>query len=271
MLTAELKAHIATSLKIDPAKLEEALKAEAETAVEYAKDLTVLDEAGLTQLKNNEYASGKTKGVEMAVKEAKEKLGVETSSKTVDGLVNAATAKALADAKITPDAKVTELQKDLEKLRTENATLTGTISEKEKIVTQAQTDRELFKQIPSLGENAPAVDMVVDIMRARGYDFQLQEGKLVALHGGEVVKDKVANVVPVKDIISGFAKESKLITEVIEPTGRGGAGGRHSVAFTKQSEVKADFERQGKSINGTEYSDTVLALKKANPEFKMEE
>lgn len=268
MLTAEVKAYL-TSVKIDPAKLEAAAKDEKEVAVDIPKDITVLDEAGLKTVKDSEYASGKLKGVEMAVKEAKEKLGVETTAKTVDGLVKAATDKALADAKITPDAKVAELQKDLDKLRTENTTLAGTITEKDKTVSQAQTDRELFKQIPSLGENAPAVDMVIDIMRARGYDFQIQEGALVALKGGEVQKDKVAKLIPVKDIITGFAKEAKLLSDPIIPKGRGNEQKGPAAVYLKQSEIEAEFKASGKSTNGQEYSDAVLAAKKANADFDM--
>ena len=270
MFTAELKTFL-TSVKIDPAKLEAAAKDEKEVAIEFPKDLTILDEAGLKQVKDSEYANGKVKGVEMAVKETKEKLGVETTAKTVEGLVTAATTKALADAKITPDAKVLELQKDLEKVRTENATLTGTIAEKDKAVGKANTDRELFKQIPSLGENAIAIDKAINLMRADGYDFQIQEGKLVPMKDGEVMKDKVANVLQVKDVITGYAKENKLITEAVDLKGRGGEGGKQTAVYLKQSEIKADFEKAGKSLNGSEYLDAVMAARKTNADFKMDE
>jgi hypothetical protein len=59
---------IAGLIKIDPAKLTEAIKDEKEVSLEIADKLTVLTEDDLKRVKDDEYKNGKEAGVEMDVK-----------------------------------------------------------------------------------------------------------------------------------------------------------------------------------------------------------
>lgn len=273
MLTAEQKKTIATLLKVKPEDFDSALTATEEVALAIPEGIATLLPDDLTRVKNEEYGRGKTTGVEMAVKEAKEKLGIDFSGKSVDGLIEAANKKALADAKITPDAKVAELQKDMATLRSTNEALTQQIAQKDQERESALTDREIFRAIPSLGDNAPAVEKVIKLMRADGYDFKMQDGKLVPVKGGEVMKDATANVLEPKGVILTYAKAEKLISEGgaggDEPKGRGGGDGGKTPVFGKLSELTKHYESQGKSTLGQEFSAKVQELAKANPDFDM--
>ena len=271
MLKAEQIKQIATLLKVDESKLAEAIKSEKEEAVELPSGLQTVTEEDLTRIKNTEYNNGKEKGLEMKVKEVKEKLGLEFQGKTIEGLLEAANKKALADAQIEPDKKVKELQKDLDILRTANETLTKQVSEKDKAVNQAKIDREIFKHIPQFGESGPALtqEEFIQFMRLNGYVFKYEGNDLVAVKGEDIVKDNVAKPIPVKDVIANFAKEKKLISEEKVIGGRGGNDGKSAATFLKYSELKAHYIAQGKSVNGEEFMNHVSKLKEANPEFDL--
>jgi len=269
MLTVEQRKFIAKTLRIPENDFEAALKDDKEVTLTIPENLTVLDETELKRVKDAEYDNGKTKGVEMAVKDVKEKLNLDTQGKTIEGLITAATKKALDDAKIEPDKKVTALEKDAETLRTQITTLTTQLQAKDKETSVAMVDREIFKALPSLGDNAADVDTVVSIMRTKGIDFKIDNGQLVAVKGDDVIKDNVAKVIPVKDVITTFAKENKLMFEAPGGGGRGGGDPKHKVVFTKLSELQKHYESQGKSANGQEFQAEAQKIKKENPEFDL--
>lgn len=266
MLTTEQKNQIAKLLRIDAAKLNEALTSTEEVTLELPEGIQTVTEEELTRVKNAEYNSGKTKGVEMAVKETREKLGLESQSKTIEGLIEAAAKKALADAQIEPSKKVEELQKDNSILRQQIDTLNSTIADKDNAVVQAKVDRELFKEVPQF-ENGMEADDFIQYARVKGYDFKLEENKLVAYKNGEPVKSNLAEPIPVKDVLTSFAKDMKFITDTPAPSGRGEGDRKPTATFSKLSELTASFKEQGKSTQGKEFMDKVREVQKQNPEF----
>jgi hypothetical protein len=232
--------------------------------------VNILSDEDLTKLKNNEYKNGKDKGVEMAVKEAREKLGLEFQGKTIEGLLEAHGKKVLNDAKIEPAQQVQQLTEDLKKVRSEYDSLKDQLTQKEQQAQRAATYSEIYRQIPSLGEGALPVDKVVKLMEADGFSFKSENGQIVPYKGEEPVKDKLANILAIKDVIQGYAKENNILPKQPDtPRGRGAGDGKATPTFTKQSELKAHYESQGKNINGQEYMNHIRQIRSANPEFDM--
>lgn len=268
----EALTKIAELVKVPVADLEAAIKDEKEVDVAIPEGLTVFEGEELTTLKTNEYSKGKTAGEELAVKEVKTKMGLEFTGKKVEGLVEAATKKALDDAKLTPDKKVAELTEKLNKVQTTAQELETKLAEKDKEVSQVKLSTELMKNVPA-GTTLDAED-VLTLMKSKGYEFEMKDGALVATKDGKVVEDKVAKPLAVKDVITEFAKERKLIADegkTDPPGGRGGAGsGAGATKWTKLSEVKKHFEEQGKSVNGQEFNDAIMKAKTDNPEFALD-
>lgn len=272
MLKKEALLKIATLAKIKVEDLETAIKDEKEVDVTIPDKLSTFTDEEVTTLKSNEYKSGKEAGVEMAVKESKEKLGLTFSGKTIDGLVEAATKKALDEAKITPDAKVAELQTKLETLQTTVKEYETKISEKDNEVSTIKTNAELYKHIPAPGDKGPALsqDDVIQLMKAQGYEFKQENGAIAAYKGGKKLTDKLSNDMPLNEVVTGFLKEKKLITEDVVPGGRGGGDNKPGAKPMKLSEVKKQFIDQGKSTLGQEFNDAIMQAKKDNPEFDLQ-
>lgn len=272
MLTKETIKTISTLLKIKETDLEAAIKDEKEVDVTIDSKLQVFTETEVATLKNNEYKSGKDKGVEMMVKETKEKLGLEFQGKTIEGLVTAAQKKALEEAKVEPEKQVKELQDKLTTVQNSYKELEGKLVEKDNEVITTKIKTEVFKHIPSFGEEAPALDQddVYNMMRTKGYEFKLENGKTVAYKDGKVVQDKLSEPVAVKDVVNTFLMEKKLLTPEHVPNGRGGTNLKPTTKFAALSELKKSFEEQGKSVIGQEFMQAVEKATKENPEFALD-
>lgn len=270
-LKKEALQKIATLAKVNVADLETAIKDEKEVDITIPEKLTTFTDDEVTTLKTNEYKSGKEAGVEMAVKDAKGKLGLDFNGKTIDGLVEAATKKALDDAKIAPDAKVTELEGKVSTLQNTVKEYETKLAEKETEVSGIKLNGELHKHIPQPGENGPVLgaDSVILLMKADGYEFKQENGAVTGYKGGKQLQDKLSNPLPVNEIIGAFMKEKKLIGEDPALGGRGGGDKNPTGKAGKLSELKKQFTDQGKSLLGSEFSQAVAQAAKDNSEFDM--
>jgi hypothetical protein len=262
---------LAILAKIPVADLEKAIAEKDEVALTIQDKLSVFTEEEVTTLKKNEYNSGKTAGVEIAVKESREKLGLNFTGKTIDGLVEAATKKALEDAKVEPDKKVTELQEKVTTLQNTVKEYETKMAEKDNEVEGIRTSGELYKHIPSPGENGPAMsqDEIIQLMKINGYDFKREEGKLVPYKDGKKLTDKLGEPLPVGDVTTGFMKEKKIITEEVVPGGRGTGDRKPGAKATKMSELKEQFTSQGKNLQGEEFNKAVQQAVAENKDFDL--
>lgn len=267
MLAKETIDKIAKALKLDAATLEAAIKDEKEVPVT-VPDGEVYTETELTTLKNNEYDKGKLKGVEMEVKQAKEKLGLDFQGKTIDGLLSAAQKKAVEDAGINPDKRVSELTEKLKTVQQTATQLEERAKAAETTAAAVKLEGEVLKHMPAT--TLDAYD-VLTLMKSNGYSFTNENGVTVVMKDGKKVEDKLANPLPVKDVLTEFATAKKLIADAGaggagDLKGRGaGGGGAAGGKYTKLSEIKADFEKEGKSLNGEEFN---AAVTKARADFK---
>lgn len=269
MLKKEHVEAVAKLLKLKPEDLTAAIADEKEVDITVPEG-TLYADTEIETLKTNEYKRGSVAAVEIQVKDAKEKLGLDFKGKTLEGLVEAAQKKALDDAKIEPAKKVQELE---EKLKTVQATATELqtkLTEKDTEIASVKLHTELVKNVPE-GTLLEA-DEVVALMKAKGYDFKTVDGKLVATKDGKVIEDKVANPVDVKEVIAGFAKEKKLISEQDPPPGgRGGRNGKPAGSVAGSlTELIEEFKAAGKNPQGEEFTAAVEKARTANKEFKME-
>jgi hypothetical protein len=269
MLKKEHVEAVAKLLKLKPEDLTAAI-ADANEVDITVPEGTLFAETEIETLKTNEYKRGSVAAVEIQVKDAKEKLGLDFKGKTIDGLIEAAQKKALEDAKIEPAKKVQELEEKLKTVQATAADLQTKLTDKDTEIASVKLHTELVKNVPEGTLLEP--DEVVALMKAKGYDFKTVDGKLVATKDGKVIEDKVANPLEVKDVISSFAKEKKLISEEPEPpAGRGKGNGKPAGTVAGSlTELMEEFKAAGKSVQGEEFSAAVEKARTANKEFKME-
>lgn len=252
MLKKETIKTIAEKLKIKEADLTTAITADAEVDLAIDENLSVLTEDELSTLKKNNYNEGKKAGPEMEVDKVKKELGLDFAGKTVSALVDAVSKKAVEDAKIEPDKKVTELQEKLNKAQDTAKDLQTKLTEKETEVSTAKTQGLIVKDIPA-NTTLPA-EKVLLLMKADGYDYKNEEGKIVWYKDGKALTDKLGNNLATSDVATEYATTNKLLDETAPAGGRGGKDQKPPVnVFSKLSEVKAKFKAEGKSELGDEF------------------
>lgn len=265
MLSKETIEKIALFLKIKATDLSAAIADSAEVAVTLNETLSLFTEDEITQVKNNEYKKGKAAGVEMDIKDAKEKLGLDFTGKTLDGLIEAVSKKTLADAKIAPDTKYAELNDKFTALQKTASEYEGKLTEKDNEVTGIKIHSEIVKHIPANATLSP--DEIIGLMRMKGHEFKMVDGKIVTFKDGKELQDKLSNAMNASDVIGGFVKERKFVPEAVQG-GRGGQDSKHSTTFTTLSQIKESFKANGKSTLGAEFSQAVTEAAKV-PEFDM--
>lgn len=254
-LKKQTLAKIATLLKLKEADLEAAIKDEKEVDVAIDEKLQAFTETEVNTLKNNEYNRGKEAGVEMEIKDAKTKHGLDFTGKSIEGLLSAYKTKVVKDENIAPDAKVKEYETKIATLTTTVQDLEKKVTEKDAEVETVRVNDELYKHIPTPGESGPALgrEEIVTLLKANGYEVKRENGAMKPYKDGKLLTDKLGNPLPIKDVVNSFMTEKKIITPGKDPGGRGDGDRTPLAKVTKMSELKKQFTEQGKSLNGQEF------------------
>lgn len=267
MLTEKTIGEICKILGLKQADFATAIKDEKEVDVEIPQGLTVLSESELKKVKDNEYQKGRVDGVEIEVKDFKQKLGLDFTGKTIENLLNAHKNSVLSEAKIEPEKKVVELQEKVTTLQNTVKEYEGKLSAKEKEVEGVYISNNLLSVMPE--NTILPKEKIIALMKSDGYDFQKKDGKIVAVKDGKVVEDKLSNPMELKDITTKYATDNSLLKVEKAPKGRGGDDEKGNNSFSKLSEIKAKFKEEGKSEYGDEFRNAVQEAVKANPDFEM--
>lgn len=274
MLKKETITKIAAFLKLKEVDLTAAITDEKEVDVVLPEDLHTLTTAELETRDTSQKNEGIKAGKEIGFKELKKAAGLpeEAPSKDPVKLVEAITTKAIADAKIPSDAKVTELT-------TQNQLLTQKLSEKDaeieterKKSAQVTTDRQILTAMPKNRADLFADDEYLDVIKTR--HIKELDGNLVVVgKDGEPLRDpKTTKPLDLSaGLLSVFTERKWVAGEGQAAGGRGGKDEKPAAGvFSKKSEVIAHYEAQGKSINGeagAEIVAKIAELAKADPTF----
>jgi len=159
----------------------------------------------------------------------------------------------------------------LENVRNTAKDLETKLQQKDNEFANIQTTTELYKYIPNAPEGGPAIgaDDVIQLMKANGYEFKLENGSLVPYHKGEKQVDKLSQPKNAKDVVDEFIKAKNLFPEVKPPAGRGAGNQTPPAVYTKLSEIKAEYQKSGKSMLGQEFMQVVRQAKESNENFDM--
>lgn len=274
MLSKETIKQIASKLKLKVEDLESAIASTDEVKVDIP-ELTILTTEELTSRDENigktKYNEGKTAGVEMGVKELKNELGLDFDGKDIKSLVKAVETKTLNDAKIEPNKKVEELNTVVANLQ---KTIAEKESEKTNLLNQLQTtslNTKILQMMPSNRLNTLSDNEYLTLIKAN-YEIVTEDGKEVVKQNGNILRNQTTqSPLEPKEVINSFFNEKKLIAT--QPGGQGGQGGGNSGGnsgvFTKLSELTEKYQKEGKSIQGSEFASAVAEARKANPEFDL--
>lgn len=260
MLSKEAIATLATLAKIPVDQLTAALATSEETPVTIAPTLKAYEDAEILTLGSNKYNEGKLAGVEMGVKDAREKLGLDFQGKNIDALLTAHAEKVKKEAGIPKDQQMTELTNQIATLTGLNSQLSSKLADKEVAFTGIAIDTEIVRDIPGVKADVKISQHdVLGMMKMKGYTFKREDaaGPIKAYLNGQLIVDKLGSPLPVKEAVTGFMTDLSLISDgvTVIPTGRGPADKNVVVTGTAKTmtELKAQFTAAGKHLAGAEF------------------
>ena len=204
MYTKETIKKIAEVLKLDASIFEANFKSDKEEVLEVP---VLFTEDEKTTFGTNRFNEGKKAMSEIAVKDLKEKHGLEFTGKSLDSALEAYADKKLIDAKIAPDAKVKTLQD-------ENKTLKGSLETalgKEQTLTkdyndklfQVETKSNILTHIPN--ETIIPREDLVDLFMNR-HRVSREDDSIIIYKGDQKLVDNVLNPIPLKDAVAQFSE-----------------------------------------------------------------
>lgn len=267
MLDKEVIEKISGLLKIDGKTLAEAIANTAEVAIEIP-DLTVFTAAEIATRDKHKYEEGKTAGVDILIKDWKEKNGIEIDGKDPVKFLDAYKAKALKDANVEPDKKLAEAEKVAETLR---ANLAKAESERDALNGSMRSMQLQSRALAGVeADYLLSKEKVLHLMTAEGYSLDEENGAVIFKQNGAPVRDhKTQDVLPASKVFEAFAVASNLAkTEPTPPRGRGAGSSKTPQSDpTSFSQLKEQWEAEGKSINSAEFSARAQELAKTNTDF----
>ena len=225
--------------------LQKAMDSEDEQSLEFIEGSFVSD-VDLETLKTGQFKSGskegQTIGYDFAMKDFKKDFGIEIEGKDRKIIGDAIKTHILADANKKPDAKILELETSLTNIRKEFGTEktaweTAELSYKGKLK-DVSTMSELQKHIPEIkGLNN---NQFITLVKSE-YDFDLEDGVLIAKKDGQLVQNKMAQNIPAKDILTDYATQNGWFNS----NGRGGGDeqGGNKGDFKTINDVYAHMEK----------------------------
>jgi hypothetical protein len=223
--------------------------------IEISDKVIIRTEEEDNAFQNNLKQTAKTAGLEIAIKDARTKLGLNFEGKTIDNLIDAVKQKAVADANIEPTEQLKAKEKDIETLKTTISTLTN---EKESAFNQLKSfknetivNNSLLSVIP---ENVVLPKNDVLLILKNKFNFEADEnGKILVKKDGEVIKNTTTlDPIPPKEIITKFFEENPTYLKGVE----GGAGGSDSGSNGGKMTVDKYVEqaqKDGKNVNSEEF------------------
>jgi len=267
MLQKELSSFLSDTIGVNIEALKAAITSDEEVEVKY-KSGTFLDEAALNGLKETVkkegYNEGKVTGVEMEAKRVKEKFGIDIEGKNFDNIFTTYEQQTLKNAKIEPDKKVKELSASLETLRGKLETDLGL---KDKEITGLQSEIGNYKINGELAIHLP--DGLTGIkptqfntLAKTELNFGYDDGVFVAKRGDKVLKDNLEKPIPVKDVLTDYAKTNGWLT--VNGRGAGDNDGNGSGQFKTMNDVMKHMDSNNIDPMSSEGEKLVAEFEQSN-------
>ena len=240
------------SLGLESGKLQEMISSEEEHSL--SLDNYIIDTKDNISLREeNLKKEAKQAGLEIAIKNARNDLGLEfEGKKDLNPLLEAYKSKIESEAKVEPNERYDTLLKDFKALQVTRQewedkfnNLDSTYKQKEQ---QRTIDSNLLKSIPD--NTTIPKDDILAILKSRT-DFQVGEKGVEVLKNGQVVKnEQTLDPLSLNDYMTTFVKPY-----LKEP--QGGAGGKDSKSGGNETSLDLfdkRMEAQGINVGSAQYN-----------------
>tara|TARA_R110002020_G_scaffold40164_3_gene118921 strand:+ start:5777 stop:6619 length:843 start_codon:yes stop_codon:yes gene_type:complete len=213
-------------------------------------------EADLASGKEQYQKEGRTVGLEIGVKKARESHGLEFEGKTIDNLLKAYGDKLKTEMSVEPNTQIDSLTKDNDLLKQSLEKKEGLLSEKENEILNIHSEYKkksdqviisdlLRNESEKYVKNTHYKQEDLNTLFSMGNDIRVEDGNPVFYDkNGDVIKNELRQPVTVEEVYKSFMENGYLK----KPTGgRGdskeGKGGKYSYeSFVKSQAAEGNKE-----------------------------
>lgn len=204
----------------------------------------------------NERKAAATASIEVTIKEARTKYGLDFTGKNIDSFAEAFKAKTLEEAKIAPDKKVAEVQKDFEAMKGNFEKVSGELAQVKQTFQEKENnfkiESTILGKLPKTNTIIPTEEIAL-IFKSK-FNPKLDDKGSIVFHdsNGEVLKNKTTlSPLTMDEIVTEFQ------TPYIKPA-TGGGGGVDTPGQAKAGSFEAfneEMEKAGNSTGSTKYNE----------------
>lgn len=268
-----------TGIAADEAKAKELIEATEEQEVSIPETTKVFTGEAFSKATENLKREASKAAKEIAIKELKEKAGLEFEGKDPDKFIEEFKSHVAKEAGQSVDEKVKSRDKTINDLKDALSKVTGERDTIVKEKSQLLKDQQLLKHLPKNRDERFNDSQYLTLLKSE-YEFGEEDGKAVVKKNGEVVKDDQFNPVGYDTIISQHFTQNKWIKEEGGqggnggnggPAGRGGGnqGGGNPATFASMNDFKAHLEKNGIHPGSEQATKLLNQALKDNPEMSM--
>lgn len=250
---------IASVLHVDAEQLQTALTSQDEVTLEIPELVSMPKPDFDTRIQNEKstgYNEGKKAGIEMEVKQAREKLGLQFEGKSIDGLLNAFEQSVVAKHKIEPnkaieekEAIITQLRANIGKLEEEKTKIAETFAKKER---QSKIEQTILTAIPDAAVSNTLGRNDIAVLFKSSYEVDFDNEKPVVKKDGQVVANSnTLEPLSLSQIMTTFVTEKGLLKNE-GGRGDGSQTGQQHKAGTLDAFSK-EMKDKGIEYNSPEY------------------
>lgn len=250
---------IEKALKLEEGSLAAAISSEEEVNISIPKNLVIRTSDEVELREKNLKETSKQAGIEIAIKNARNDLGLEFEGKTMDNLLSAYKDKLTDELTSEPNALIDGLKKDKEKFQSilkekdnQIETLNNSITSiKNQSVIESSVIRAFGNVTEGVKTSIPTQD-IRDLFLLKN-KIDIQDGKTVVIKDGEVIQDPTTLEPVSLDSVAGEFIKSYIQT----PTG--GKGGTDNPNGTGTDFDAFQKEMTDKGIQtGSEKYNTIM-------------
>lgn len=269
---------IAALLKIEKAKVDEALASDQEMDLEIPQGLTVFSGADLESRDNGIKKQGIEAGKEIAIKDLKSAAGLEYDGKDPAKFLEQITAKVKTDSNITVDQQIKDKDKVIDGLRKNLGERDSKISELTTAAESARMDSELLGMFPANRSNILSDPEYLSLIR-NNYEIIQHDGVRAVRNkqtGEPVLTTDTLKPISPADVIKSHFETKKWVAEADNgggstPKGRGAGDGRHNNTggITNMAQFQAHLKEQNIHPSSERASAMLNDIASKNPNFDM--
>jgi hypothetical protein len=269
---------MAAALKIDTAAFTAALDAETEQDFTFSTDdLSILTKAEQASREDQLKSRHEKAGGEIAIKNLKEKTGLEFEGKSQETFIEKFKEKVLGEANITESEKVKELNATIGKLQDNVHKLTQEKEISAQQALQGMRDAELLTMTIDLKPDHISNEMWLTMVKLEN-ELAEDNGVKVVKRKGEIVRNNDGDLKPIepKEALKSWIAEKKIgkaeQQQQQRKSGRDGEDSRSShTGIANMKQFKEHLKTEGINANGQKAQQMLQEITTANPNFDFSE